>query len=152
VACKKTNGCVFCRIIRKKNNKRNFVVLHSRYCFVVLNTFPYNNGHLMVVSKRHVAFLEKLSTEEILDMNLTLIKMIGILKQVLKPEGFNVGINLGNASGAGIDKHLHIHLVPRWKGDTNFMPVLNNTKIISQGLSDLYLKIKHVINQTEYRR
>jgi ATP adenylyltransferase len=106
----------------------------------------------MVVSKRHVAFLEKLSTEEILDMNLTLIKMIGILKQVLKPEGFNVGINLGNASGAGIDKHLHIHLVPRWKGDTNFMPVLNNTKIISQGLSDLYLKIKHVINQTEYRR
>ena len=106
----------------------------------------------MVVYKRHVAFLEKLSTEEILDMNLTLIKMIGILKQVLKPEGFNVGINLGNASGAGIDKHLHIHLVPRWKGDTNFMPVLNNTKIISQGLSDLYLKIKHVINQKEYRR
>jgi ATP adenylyltransferase len=106
----------------------------------------------MVVINRHVASLENLNNAEILDMNLTVIKMLKILKRVLKPEGFNIGINLGTVSGAGIDKHLHIHLVPRWKGDTNFMPIVSNTKIISQGLNDLYLKMKHVINQAKYRR
>jgi ATP adenylyltransferase len=152
VTRKNISGCIFCRILNKKNDKKNFVVLRSRGCFVVLNTFPYNNGHLMVVINRHVASLENLNNAEILDMNLTVIKMLKILKRVLKPEGFNIGINLGTVSGAGIDKHLHIHLVPRWKGDTNFMPIVSNTKIISQGLNDLYLKMKHVINQAKYRR
>jgi ATP adenylyltransferase len=98
----------------------------------------------MVVSNRHVSSIEKLKDKEILDINKVLIKMLAALKATLKPAGFNVGINLGKVSGAGIDKHLHIHIVPRWLGDTNFMPVLSDTKIISQSLSELYKKlIKH---------
>lgn len=99
----------------------------------------------MVVCRRHISSLDKLRDEEMLDMNKTLVKMTGVLKRVLKPDGFNVGINLGKVSGAGIDKHLHIHLVPRWQGDTNFMPALSGTKIISQSLKELYLKIKKTL-------
>lgn len=142
VAQKKIRGCVFCLAFRAKNDRKNFMLLRSRHCAVLLNTFPYNNGHLMVVPKCHTASLEKLSAEEILDMNGLLIKMMVILKKILRPEGFNVGLNLGNVSGAGIAAHLHIHLVPRWLGDTNFMPVISDTKIISQSLDELYLKIK----------
>ena len=95
----------------------------------------------MVVSNKHVASLEKLNDEEIVDMNKVLKIMIARLKKAIKPAGFNVGINLGKVSGAGIDKHLHMHLVPRWFGDTNFMPVLSSTKIISQSLTELYKRI-----------
>jgi ATP adenylyltransferase len=98
----------------------------------------------MVVSNRHVSSIENFKDEEILDMNKVLVTITFALKAVLKPAGFNVGINLGKVAGAGIDKHMHIHIVPRWLGDTNFMPVLSDTKIISQSLSELYAKlIKH---------
>lgn len=137
----KTKGCVFCKAFKEKNDKKNFVVFRSKYSFAILNTFPYNNGHVMVVSNKHVASLEKLTEKEILDMNKVLKIMISRLKKAIKPAGFNVGINLGKVSGAGIDKHLHIHLVPRWFGDTNFMPVISDTKIISQSLAELYKKI-----------
>lgn len=96
----------------------------------------------MVISNRHVSSLDKLVDTEILDINKTLIRMTAILKVILKPVGFNVGINLGKVSGAGIDRHLHVHLVPRWLGDTNFMPVFTDTKIISQSLEELYGRIK----------
>lgn len=101
----------------------------------------------MVVSNRHIAFLDNLSDSEILDMNKTLIKVKNILKKVLSPSGFNVGINLGKVSGAGVDKHLHIHIVPRWLGDTNFMPVTANTKIVSQSLEALYIQIKKCLQE-----
>ncbi len=96
----------------------------------------------MIVSNRHIGSLEKLKDEELLDMNKTLIKMKSLLMRVLKPHGFNVGLNLGRCAGAGIDDHIHIHLVPRWQGDTNFMPVLANTKIVSQSLNELYRQCK----------
>lgn len=137
----KTKGCIFCKAFKKKNDKKNFVVYRSKYSFAILNTFPYNNGHVMIVSNKHVASLEKLNDEEIVDMNKVLKIMIAKLKKTIKPAGFNVGINLGKVSGAGIDKHLHMHLVPRWLGDTNFMPIISNTKIISQSLTELYKRI-----------
>ncbi len=99
----------------------------------------------MVVSKRHVSSIENLNDNEILDLNKVITRMIRALKTVLNPAGFNVGMNLGKVAGAGIDKHLHVHIVPRWRGDTNFMPVLSDTKIISQSLSELYKKLtKHI--------
>ncbi|MFH1317700.1 MAG: HIT domain-containing protein [Candidatus Omnitrophota bacterium] len=147
VSQKKQKGCIFCRIKKSSKDKVHLIVLRSAHCYVVLNTFPYNNGHLMVVSNRHIAFLDNLSDSEILDMNKTLIKVKNILKKVLSPSGFNVGINLGKVSGAGVDKHLHIHIVPRWLGDTNFMPVTANTKIVSQSLEALYIQIKKCLQE-----
>ena len=137
----RVRGCIFCRAFKEKKDKKNLVVLRSKHAFAILNTFPYNNGHVMVVSNRHVSSIEKLKDEETLDINKVLVIMISALKTVLRPAGFNVGINLGKVAGAGIDKHMHIHIVPRWLGDTNFMPVLSDTKIISQSLSELYGKL-----------
>ena len=142
VTQKKTKGCIFCKAYRQKKDKKNFVIFRSQYCFAILNTFPYNNGHVMIVTNRHLASLEKLRDQELLDMNKALVKMKTLLKKVLKPQGFNIGLNIGACAGAGIANHIHIHLVPRWQGDTNFMPVLANTKIISQSLSELYTKCK----------
>ncbi|UCC94948.1 MAG: HIT domain-containing protein [Candidatus Omnitrophota bacterium] len=139
---KKAKGCIFCKVFKDRRDKKNSVVLRSLHCFVLLNTFPYNNGHLMIVSNRHVPGLENLKEEEILDTNKTIIKMLSVLKRVLKPEGFNVGINVGKCAGAGIEKHLHIHVVPRWAADTNFMPLIADTKIISQSLRELYDQMK----------
>ena len=142
---KKTKGCIFCRVYREKKDKKNFILFRTKHCYAVLNTFPYNNGHIMIVSNRHVKSLEDLGDQEILDMNKSLIKIKAVLKKILRPDGFNVGINIGKSAGAGVDKHIHIHLVPRWRGDTNFMPVLTNTKIISQSLKDLYNKAKAIL-------
>ena len=139
------SGCIFCAIRREKKDAQNYVVLRSESCFVVLNTYPYNNGHLMVVANRHLAALEKLSDTEILDLNKTVIKAKLLLDKCLKPQGFNIGINLGKVSGAGIEKHLHIHIVPRWMGDTNFMPVSANTKVISQSLRELHNQLKKAL-------
>jgi ATP adenylyltransferase len=145
---KKKKGCLFCGAYRnKKNDKNNFVVYRSSKCFVLLNIFPYNNGHLMVALNRHIFSLEKVDEEEFLDINKTIIKMIKILKKILKPQGFNVGINIGKIAGAGIEGHLHFHIVPRWLGDTNFMPVLSNTKVISQSLRELYNQLKKCLQE-----
>lgn len=138
----KAKGCIFCKALKDKKDTKNFVVLRSNHSFAILNTFPYNNGHVMVVSNRHVSSMEPLKDNEILDLNRVVTKMLSALRAVLKPAGFNVGMNLGKVAGAGIDKHMHIHIVPRWLGDTNFMPVLSDAKIISQSLNELYAKLK----------
>ena len=139
---KKAKGCIFCCAHKAKDDAKNFIVVRSTHCFVMLNIFPYNNGHLMIISNKHTPSLDKLADEEILDINKTLIRMTSVLKRVLKPEGFNVGINIGKLAGAGIERHVHWHLVPRWLGDTNFMPVVAETKVISQSLLELYTQIK----------
>jgi len=134
----KSRGCVFCRISRENNDKKNHIIARSEYCFTVLNTFPYNNGHLMVIPFRHIASPVKLSAKEYTDMVESLNKMIVLYEKILHPHGFNIGMNIGSAAGAGIAQHLHMHLVPRWKGDVNFMPVIAETKVIPQGLDELY--------------
>ncbi len=137
IRARKPKGCIFCKIFGQKRDKVNFVLYRSKHCFAVLNTFPYNNGHAMVITNRHVKSLEELSDSELLDTIKTLLKVKNRMKKILKPAGFNVGINLDKGAGAGITGHLHIHLVPRWIGDTNFMPVTADTKIISQSLEEL---------------
>ncbi|MCK4916840.1 MAG: HIT domain-containing protein [Candidatus Omnitrophica bacterium] len=141
----KNKGCILCNILKEKQDKKNFILFRSNYCFAVLNTYPYNNGHIMIVPNRHIKSLEKLKDNELLDMNKSLIKIKSTLKRTLNPGGFNIGMNIGSIAGAGIDKHLHMHIVPRWQGDTNFMPVLTNTKIISQSLKELYILLKKEI-------
>lgn len=139
---KKSKICIFCKAFKSNKDKENFVIYRSKFSFAILNIFPYNNGHTMVAPVRHISCLSKLENKEILDLNLNMVKIINVLKKTLKPEGFNIGINLGKCAGAGVPGHLHIHIVPRWKGDTNFMPTVAETKIISQSLEELYLKLK----------
>lgn len=132
---KKSNGCIFCDAIDQKVNDSNSLkVFDNNFCYAILNLYPYNSGHLMVVPKKHVSDLHQLDENELSEMMFTLKLSIKALDIVMKPQGYNVGANLGKAAGAGIDDHIHFHLVPRWNGDTNFMPVLGETKIISQDL------------------
>ncbi len=109
---------------------------------MIMNAFPYNPGHLMVAPYRHVANLQDLRNEEAMELFDIIKKGLGLLKDVMKPTGFNIGLNVGKVAGAGIAEHLHTHIVPRWQGDTNFMPVLSDTKVISEAVSDTYKKLR----------
>ena len=138
----KIKGCLFCRILQEKNkDKKNYVFVRTKHSFAVLNIYPYNNGHTLIVPNRHVKDLAQLTNEEREDLLNVLIYCQRLLDKVLTPAGYNVGINLGKVSGAGIPGHLHIHLVPRWRGDVNFMPVTGYTKVISQSLRTLFDKL-----------
>jgi ATP adenylyltransferase len=137
----RTKGCVFCRIKREKNDRKNLVVARTEHCFVVLNLYPYNNGHMLVLPKRHIKDLSQLSRDERDDFFDLLDHTKTLLDKTLNPQGYNIGLNLGRAAGAGFPGHLHFHVVPRWKGDVNFMPVTANTKVISQSLRVLYKKL-----------
>jgi len=136
------NKCIFCLCAKnKKIDKKQFVIIRSKHSLSLLNIYPYNNGHFMACPKRHVKNIEDLNKEEFLDLWQVLKQTKKLIEATLKPEGYNIGVNLRKVSGAGIDKHLHIHVVPRWTGDTNFMPVIANTKVISQSLQALYNKL-----------
>jgi len=130
--------CLFCEKGKSKPGARNLVVVRGRHGFCMLNLFPYNNGHMLVAPYRHVANLEDLTQEEWLDLWRLTGEAIRRLRKVLSPDGFNTGINLGRAAGAGIPRHLHLHVVPRWMGDTNFMPLLTDTRVISQSLASAH--------------
>ena len=138
---KKKSSCIFCAALRSKNDKKNLVVKRTKYSFAILNLFPYNNGHVLIVPKKHTPDFEVLSDTELLDLVRLQNDLIGRLKTRLKPHGFNLGTNLGVAGGAGVKNHLHLHIVPRWMGDTNFMPVVGKTKVISESLKSLYERL-----------
>lgn len=138
---RKQKGCLFCKVSRKKSDRKNLVVSRSKYSFSILNKYPYNNGHIMICPYRHIKDLGDFKNEEILDFFALADRAKKSLKKALNPDGFNLGINMGRVAGAGIAHHLHLHIVPRWKEDTNFMPVVFDTKIISQSLDELYEKL-----------
>jgi ATP adenylyltransferase len=137
----KEKHCIFCRIQAKPSRER--IVFKSPHSVCLLNIYPYNNGHLMVSPLRHIKDLDLLKPEEGSDLFKSVAIAERLLKKALKPDGFNIGINIGKAAGAGITGHLHIHIVPRWNGDTNFMPVIHNTRVVSQSLRDLFKKLNH---------
>ena len=139
----KTKACVFCRILNAHQNSRDFVFIRTPLSYAVLNIYPYNNGHALILPNRHVDDISKLSQAERGDMLDTLEATKSLLEKVLKPDGFNIGINLGRAAGAGFPGHLHIHIVPRWTGDANFMPAVAETRVVSQSLKVLYKKLAH---------
>jgi len=129
------NGCIFCEMKElQPDNEDNLLVDQAENCFTVMNLYPYNNGHLMIVPKRHISKLSELTQVEVQECIEKLQLFENVLTKILKPDGFNIGINLGRVSGAGIEEHIHFHIVPRWNGDTNFMPVLGEVKVISQEL------------------
>ena len=138
ILAEKTKGCIFCSISDKDTDRNNLILYRGETCFVIMNYYPYNNGHLMVVPYRHTSDLTLLSREEQMEMMFLIQQSTTILSQALNAEGFNIGMNLGKTAGAGIDEHIHAHIVPRWNGDTNFMPVTGHTKVISQGLFECW--------------
>ena len=137
----KESGCVFCQK-KQDESHHNHILEHGRHCFVIMNIYPYNSGHILVVPNRHLQELEELSTEELTAISQTIVRSCRKLKKAIHPQGFNIGLNLGRIAGAGIEQHLHWHIVPRWSGDSNFMPVLAQTKVISQHLEDTYRFLK----------
>ncbi len=130
--------CFICLGVGVEDDRRNLIALRTPLSVVVLNRFPYNNGHLLVAPLAHKGRLDELTTAELLDTMETLRRMVGVLDEVMRPAGYNIGLNLGHAAGAGLPGHLHWHIVPRWNGDTNFMPVLADVKVIVQSLDALY--------------
>lgn len=130
--------CLFCRLQRETDDRANLILCRGRLAFVVMNRFPYNNGHLMVAPYRHADTLEKLTADEMAEAMALVQRALAVLRGAFKPHGFNVGANLGQVAGAGVAGHVHIHVVPRWNGDTNFMPALAATKVISQHLEDTF--------------
>ncbi len=130
--------CFICRGAAGADDRANLVVQRTPVGIVVLNRYPYNNGHLLVAPRRHVGAMAELSDDEMLDGARTVRDMMGVLDELMKPDGYNVGLNLGRVAGAGLPGHLHWHVVPRWNGDTNFMPVISDTRVIAQSLRSLY--------------
>lgn len=130
--------CFVCRGLSETDDRHNLIALRTPSSVVVLNRFPYNNGHLLVAPRAHKGRLEQLDPGELLETMETLRRMVIALDEIMRPDGYNIGLNLGRAAGAGLPGHLHWHIVPRWDGDTNFMPVLATTKVISQSLDTLY--------------
>ncbi len=127
-------GCLFCQKPKRKSDSKDQILVRGRLGFSLLNRFPYNNGHLLIAPYRHIGNLQSLTQEEWLEMFTLTRDSIERIEKALSPQGFNIGLNLGRAAGAGIPGHLHLHIVPRWVGDTNFMPTVAHTKVISQSL------------------
>lgn len=140
---RKPKGCVFCNMIKEKKDSKNFIFKRSKHCFAVLNIYPYNNGHVLIVPNRHVKDITKMKAEEKEDFYALLEDVQKLLEKKMNPNGFNIGMNIGKFAGAGFPNHLHFHIVPRWKGDVNFMPVVGNTKVVSQSLQSLYKLLKN---------
>jgi len=139
--------CVFCKSLKEKKDKKNLILYQGEHCFIVLNKYPYTHGHLMIAPLRHVAKFENLKNQEKLEMFNLIQRSIAILKKGLKAQGFNMGMNIGKVAGAGVLGHIHLHLVPRWEGDTNFMPMLGKTKVISEDLKKTFQKLSKPFKQ-----
>lgn len=143
IRVEKESECFLCRIFAERNDRENLLLYRGKTCAVLMNRFPYNSGHLMVTPYRHIAEPGDLTTAESLEMAELTVRSLAALRTVMNPQGFNIGINLGEPAGAGLKDHLHQHIVPRWNGDTNFMPVLGGPRVIPEALEatcDLLMK------------
>ncbi len=137
-------GCIFCNFLKLDEDEKRLIVERGKHCFVIMNAYPYNPGHLMVVPYRHTADVTSLAAAEFGEMTALVQKSVRALTALMQPHGFNIGMNLGKAAGAGIDQHLHMHIVPRWNGDTNFMPVVGEVRVVSESLASTYSRLKAI--------
>lgn len=135
---KKEKGCVFCKRLKMKDTVKNLIVYRGDKVFVILNKFPYNSGHALIVPNRHIGRIEQLTPDEAAEFFELTRRTVAVIKKTLKPASMNLGMNIGRGSGAGIPGHIHMHVVPRWHGDTNFMPVIGKTNVISVPLEPIY--------------
>ena len=134
----KSDECIFCTGPQAGDDAAKYIVKRGEHCFVILNAFPYNNGHVMVSPYRHVPSIEELDEVALLELMTLTQASLGALRTAYAPEGFNLGINQGKIAGAGVEHHVHLHVVPRWGADTNFMPVIGDTRVLPQSLEDSY--------------
>lgn len=135
-------GCVFCRALKSSDDSANVVLFRGRFNFIMLNRYPYNPGHLMVAPNRHLADLAGLRPEEAGEFTELIRTSLKVLGRAYKPQGFNVGLNIGRDAGAGVVGHIHAHIVPRWAGDANFMPLFSRTRVFIEGLEETYGKLR----------
>ena len=138
---RKPTKCIFCVKAKERRDARNLLLHRGRHGLVMMNLFPYNSGHLLIAPYRHVKSLEQLPDDAALDLLRLTSLSLKVLRNLFKPEGFNVGINLGRVAGAGIEGHVHLHIVPRWNGDTNFMPLFGETRVMPEHLQTTYRKL-----------
>ena len=134
-------GCILCDKPLETTDAANLILYRGKHNFVIMNRYPYSSGHLMVAPYRHTSLLESLSSEELLEHFGLVQKCITIIRRLWNPDGFNMGMNMGRIAGAGIDQHIHTHVVPRWAGDTNFMPIIASTGVISSALDENYTEL-----------
>ena len=145
----KREPCLFCAKARKRPSARNLVLAAGPRAVVMLNLYPYNVGHVMVAPRRHVRSFGDLGEEEVVELNAWLGRVEQALRRVYRPHGYNVGLNLGRAAGAGVLGHLHWHVVPRWNGDTNYMPVTAGTKVLPEALDRTYRRLREALESSE---
>ncbi|MDR4505646.1 MAG: HIT domain-containing protein [Candidatus Scalindua sp.] len=138
----KEECCFLCEALGDNQDRKNLILYRGKESFCILNKYPYNSGHAMVVPNRHIKELSNLSNSEMLELLTIASNVKDILSKKMNPEGFNIGMNLGKVAGAGVEDHIHLHIVPRWNGDTNFMPVIADTKVIPQSLEDLFKELE----------
>ena len=139
---KEKPGCIFCNRLRRSQDQKDLILMRSKNAAVIMNRFPYNNGHLMVMPNRHIGDLQKLNAREIAEIHKLLSLSLDAMNKEIRPDGFNIGLNLGKVAGAGVADHIHWHIVPRWSGDTNFMPVISETKVMPEHLQSVYLRLR----------
>lgn len=149
VANKSPDKCFLCESLKLENPEEAYVLKISKHSFAILNIYPYNTGHVMVVPKKHTGNFEDLTEEEHADLCVLMADCIKAIKLVYQPHGLNIGMNIGRAAGAGLETHLHYHIVPRWRGDTNFMPIIADTKVVSESLDDTFKKLKKALKDLE---
>jgi len=138
-------GCVFCRAVRGRRDRKNLVLVRGRRNYVILNKYPYNNGHMMIVPFAHAPSLEGAPSETLQEMMELAVRCERALRSAYRPTGINLGMNLGRSAGAGIEKHFHLHIVPRWDGDTNFMSVVHGTRVIPESLQATYRRLRPLL-------
>lgn len=142
IQMKKGDGCILCETPGQDSDVANYILYRGGKNFVILNSYPYNVAHLMIVPYRHIASLEELTSEELHEHIDIVSRSIQVLRQVFSPGGFNLGVNIGKVAGAGIEGHVHTHVVPRWEGDTNFMTVISDLRVVPEALAETYQKLK----------
>ena len=142
IRMEKSEGCILCENSRQSNDAANYILYRGDKNFVIMNSYPYTPGHLMVVPYRHISSLEELTDEELHEHFNMVSRSIKVLRQVFNPGGFNLGINIGKVAGAGIENHVHTHIVPRWQGDTNFMSVITDVRVLPEALTETYQKLQ----------
>jgi len=136
------SGCIFCEKPALRRDEKTFILCRGRHAYVLMNIYPYNNGHLLVAPYRHIGALEELPEPVLLDMLRLVQRSIKAVRKAYAPDGFNLGVNQGKVAGAGIEHHIHLHIVPRWEADTNFMPLLGETRVLPQHLKASYARLK----------
>ena len=143
----KKEGCIFCRAVTGGDDRENLILWRGERAFLILNRYPYNNGHLMVVPYAHAPSFEALDADTLAELMELMNRALAALRQAMSPDGFNIGANLGHVAGAGVADHVHLHIVPRWEGDTNFMPIVGDTRVVPQTWQQTYDQLRAALDE-----